>query len=121
MVSALAGSVAGGALLMALFAMGTAITMVVGPWLWLRFVTNRAKLISNVPADVIPAGRANSSLEAAPLVFYPTVSSTGLAPTSTAAKGDWGVRLAGAALASSAAWALWMGLVHETAPWCVVP
>jgi len=121
MVSALAGSVAGGALLMALFALGTAITMVVGPWLWLRLVTSRAKLIFNVKTDVVPAGRANSSLEAAPLAFYPTVSSIGLAPTSTAARGDWGVRLAGAALASSAAWALWMGLVHETAPWCVVP
>ena len=32
--------------------------------------------------------------------------------------GDWGVRLAGAALAASAAWALWMGLVNNTAPWC---
>ncbi len=81
MVSALAGSVAGGALLMALFALGSGITMLAGPWLWLR-------LAARTP--------------------------------SAAATGDWGVRLAGAALAASAAWALWMGLVHDTAPWCVV-
>jgi sulfite exporter TauE/SafE len=81
MVSALAGSVAGGAVLMALFALGSGITMLAGPWLWLR-------LAARIP----PA----------------------------AATGDWGVRLAGAALAASAAWALWMGLVHDAAPWCVV-
>jgi sulfite exporter TauE/SafE len=33
--------------------------------------------------------------------------------------GAWGVRLAGLALAGSSGWALWMGLVHNTAPWCV--
>jgi hypothetical protein len=33
---------------------------------------------------------------------------------------DWGVRLAGLALALSSGWALWMGLAHDTAPWCVV-
>jgi uncharacterized protein len=38
-----------------------------------------------------------------------------------AGKAQWGVRLAGLALAASALWALWMGLVHETAPWCVTP
>ncbi len=36
MVAALAGSVAGGALLMALFALGTSVTMAIGPWLWLH-------------------------------------------------------------------------------------
>ena len=80
MVSALAGSVAGGALLMALFALGSGITMLAGPWLWLR-------LAARTP--------------------------------SAAATGDWGVRLAGAALAASAAWALWMGLVQDAAPWCI--
>lgn len=35
--------------------------------------------------------------------------------------GAWGVRLAGLALAGSSGWALWMGLVHNTAPWCVTP
>jgi len=35
--------------------------------------------------------------------------------------GDLGVRLAGLALTVSSAWALWMGLVHNQAPWCVTP
>ncbi|MDH4483262.1 MAG: sulfite exporter TauE/SafE family protein [Rhodoferax sp.] len=35
-----------------------------------------------------------------------------------ATRAGLGVRLAGAALAASAAWALWMGLVGRTAPWC---
>ena len=35
--------------------------------------------------------------------------------------GQWGVRLAGAALAASSAWALWMALAHDTAPWCATP
>lgn len=33
--------------------------------------------------------------------------------------GAWGIRLAGLALASTSGWALWMGLVHNQAPWCV--
>lgn len=33
--------------------------------------------------------------------------------------GQWGVRLAGAALAGSSGWALWMALAHNAAPWCV--
>jgi uncharacterized protein len=36
-------------------------------------------------------------------------------------QGEWGVRLAGLILAGSAAGALWMGLVHQTAPWCLSP
>ncbi|PIZ22884.1 MAG: sulfite exporter TauE/SafE family protein, partial [Comamonadaceae bacterium CG_4_10_14_0_8_um_filter_57_29] len=35
--------------------------------------------------------------------------------------GDWGVRLAGLALAASSAWALWMAYAHNAAPWCVTP
>lgn len=35
-------------------------------------------------------------------------------------QGAWGMRLAGLALAASSGWALWMGLAHNTAPWCVV-
>ena len=37
------------------------------------------------------------------------------------ASGQWGVRLAGVALAASSGWALWMALAHNAAPWCVVP
>lgn len=81
LVAAMAGSPLGGAMVMALFAIGTSVTMVAGPWLWLR------------------------------------LRGQGAVPGS----GAWGVRLAGAALAASSAWALWMGLVHNTAPWCAVP
>ncbi len=36
-------------------------------------------------------------------------------------RGEWGVRLAGLVLSATAAGALWMGLAHQTAPWCVSP
>ena len=74
LVAALAGGALEGALVMALFAMGTSVSMMLGPWLWLRLRGNR--------------------------------------------NGDWGVRLAGLALALSSGWALWMALAHNTAPWC---
>ena len=80
MVAALAGSVTGGALVMGLFALGSSVTMFVGPLLWLR--------LRGAP------GRPG--------------------------RGEWGVRLAGVALAASSGWALWMALAHNTAPWCVV-
>jgi sulfite exporter TauE/SafE len=35
--------------------------------------------------------------------------------------GAWGIRLAGLALAVMAGWGLWMDLMHDQAPWCVVP
>ncbi|MFY8043342.1 MAG: sulfite exporter TauE/SafE family protein [Rhodoferax sp.] len=79
LVAALAGDVASGAGVMALFALGTSVTMLLGPWLWLR----------------LQGGKMGD--------------------------GQWGVRLAGAALAASSAWALWMGLVHNQAPWCITP
>lgn len=81
MVAALAGSVGGGAMVMALFALGTSVTMFLGPLLWLR--------LRGSPVDP--------------------------------ASGQWGVRLAGVALAASSGWALWMALAHNTAPWCVTP
>lgn len=79
MVAALADSVGGGAMVMALFALGTSVTMFLGPLLWLRLRGS---------------------------------------PTSPGS-GQWGVRLAGLALATSSGWALWMALAHNTAPWCV--
>lgn len=33
----------------------------------------------------------------------------------------WGTRIAGLALVASSSWAVWNGLVHDQAPWCVVP
>lgn len=35
-----------------------------------------------------------------------------------AGSGRWGIRLAGAALAATSAWALWMGLTQPTGLWC---
>ena len=77
LVAAMTGHALEGAAVMALFALGTAVSMMAGPWLWLRL-------------------RGTGS-------------------------GDWGVRLAGLALAASSAWALWMGLAHNAAPWCATP
>jgi uncharacterized protein len=79
LVAAMTGQVAQGAAVMALFALGSSVSMLAGPWLWLRL-----KNSGHVAGD-----------------------------------GTWGVRLAGLALAASSAWALWMGIFHNTAPWCV--
>lgn len=35
--------------------------------------------------------------------------------------GSWGMRVAGLALAAVSGWALWRGLVHDQAPWCITP
>lgn len=77
LVAALAGGALEGAAVMALFALGTSVAMMAGPWLFLRL------------------GRQGLG------------------------NGNWGVRLAGLALAGSAAWALWMAYAHNAAPWCV--
>lgn len=81
LVAALTGHVTDGAAVMALFALGTSVSMMVGPWLWLRL-----------------RGHHDGQ-----------------------GRGDWGVRLAGLALAASSFWALWMGFAHDAAPWCVTP
>jgi sulfite exporter TauE/SafE len=77
LVAALTGRALEGAMVMALFALGTSVSMMAGPWLWLRL-----------------SGKGT---------------------------GEWGVRLAGLALAASSVWALWMGFVNNAAPWCVAP
>jgi sulfite exporter TauE/SafE len=89
LVAAMAGSAVAGAGVMALFALGTSVTMIAGPWLWLKLRRGQ--------------------------------EGVGLGAMGRAAGGQWGVRLAGAALAASSGWALWMGLVHSQAPWCVAP
>jgi len=76
LVAALAGNAMNGAVVMALFAAGTSVSMLLGPWLWLRLSGNQS--------------------------------------------GDWGVRLAGLALAGMSAWALWMAYAQNQAPWCSV-
>ena len=75
LVATLSANALQGAMVMALFALGTSVSMMAGPWLWLRL-------------------RGEGS-------------------------GQWGVRLAGLALAASSAWAIWMGLYHDAAPWCL--
>lgn len=82
LVAAMSGGPWDGAAVMALFALGTSVTMSAAPWLWLKLRGNG-----------VAAGGS----------------------------GAWGVRLAGLALALSSGWALWMGLVNNTAPWCVTP
>ena len=77
MVAALTGSALDGGLTMALFALGSSVSLWAGPWLWLRL--------------------------------------------QTLGDGAWGMRLAGLALLAVSAWGLWMGLVHDQAPWCVTP
>ena len=77
LVAALSANPAQGAGVMALFALGSGLSLMAGPWLWLRL-------------------RGPGS-------------------------GQWAIRLAGAALLASSAWALWMGLVHDSAPWCITP
>ena len=75
--AALSGGVASGAASMALFAVGSGVSLWAGPWLLLK------------------------------------VGALG--------NGSWGMRLAGLALMLTSAWGLWMGLMHDQAPWCVVP
>lgn len=77
MVAALSSQVWQGAVVMALFALGSSVSLWAGPWLLLK--------LGNL------------------------------------GDGRWGMRLAGVALAGLSAWALWMGLVHDQAPWCVTP
>ena len=76
-VAAMTSSVLQGAGVMALFALGSGVSLMAGPWLLLRL-------------------RGQGS-------------------------GQWAIRIAGLALLASSVWALWMGLVHNTAPWCLNP
>lgn len=75
LVAALTGSVVEGAAVMALFALGSSVSLMAGPWLWVRLRTQGS--------------------------------------------GEWAIRLAGLALLVTSLLALWMGLVHNTAPWCL--
>ena len=77
LVAAMTSRAAEGAGVMALFALGSGVSLMAGPWLWLRL-------------------RGHDS-------------------------GPWAIRIAGLALLASSVWALWMGLVHNTAPWCLSP
>lgn len=65
-----------GALVMLAFAFGSSLSLLIGPWLWLRL-------------------------------------------KGSVSGGQWGIRLAGLTLAVTSSWGLWMGLFHNSAPWCV--
>lgn len=77
LVAALSPGLWQGAWVMLSFALGSALSLLAGPWLWARLRGEGA--------------------------------------------GTWAVRLAGASLFALSVWALWMGLVHDAAPWCVSP
>lgn len=77
MVAGMSNSVASGAAVMALFAVGSSASLGAGPWLLLKL------------------GKFEQR--------------------------ELGVRLAGLALVLMAGSALWMGLVHQQAPWCATP
>ena len=77
-VAAMSGNPLEGAAVMALFAAGSGVSLMAGPWLWLRL-------------------------------------------RGTGDQGKWAIRIAGLALFATSGWALWMGLVHDTAPWCITP
>jgi sulfite exporter TauE/SafE len=79
LVAALSPGLWQGAAVMVLFALGSSVSLLAGPWLWRWLGT---------------AGLQS---------------------------GAWAVRLAGAALFAMSVWALWMGLLHNAAPWCVAP
>ena len=79
LVAALTSSVVEGAAVMALFALGSSVSLMAGPWLWLQLRLRKS------------------------------------------GSGQWAVRLAGLALLATSLWALWMALVHNTAPWCLTP
>jgi sulfite exporter TauE/SafE len=83
---------------------------------------------------LLVAALSNSPLEGAAVMALFAAGSAGVltlgpwlwlrlrgAQTMDGRSGAWGVRLAGATLAGSSAWVLWMGLVEYQAPWCLVP
>ncbi len=83
LVATLAGSAAGGAGVMAAFALGSGVSMTLGSLFWLKLLPQRG--------------------------------------ASAALQGQWGVRVAGALLTTSAVVALWLAYAHDAAPWCAVP
>lgn len=100
LVAAMAGGIWQGAVVMALFSLGTSVSMTLAPLLWLKLQKKEEAVISVAISANLSTNGPNLSLR-------------------SGSAGDWGVRLAGLALAASSVWALWMGLVHNTAPWCV--
>ncbi len=105
LVAALAGGAVEGALVMACFALGGAVSLSVGVLGWSALLAAKGRAVSPVEAQ----GPARASTWAP------------LQNLGRSSPGAWGVRLAGLALTLTSGWALWMGLVHNQAPWCLVP
>ena len=98
LVAAMSGSPLEGAAVMSLFALGSGVSLMAAPWLWLRLRSKpRAQPVLFSQRDGQRDGQRND------------------------ASGQWPIRIAGMALFATSAWALWMGLVHNTAPWCATP
>ncbi len=114
LVAAMAGSAWAGVGVMASFALGTSVTMTLGPWLWLRLQRSGSQ---QPMAHQATAHQATAHQT----VHFAGAGTAAPGRLTLWRDGQWGVRLAGAALAVSSAWALWMALAHNTAPWCVTP
>ncbi len=111
LVAALAGSAIQGAMVMACFALGSGITLMLGPWLIVKLARCRGR----PPAEGVGSGMGSGGGSGAALVRW---TSPGAA--SGSGPGAWGVRLAGATLALSSAWMLMHGtqLASAVAAWC---
>ena len=103
-VAALSANPIEGALFMSAFALGSALVLTTGPYLW-----RMLKSVDQIHAINFKRPKG-SKLDAEQPESY--VSSQSM-------QGSWGVRLAGAALVTVSAFALWHGLVQNQAPWCV--
>ena len=106
LVAAMSNSPLEGASVMALFALGSGVSLMAGPWLWLRYRPRlRGQGVSVVRFnDEGGHGSGNVS-----------------GNSGGNGGGKWAIRIAGLALFATSGWALWMGLVHDTAPWCLTP
>ncbi len=100
LVAAMSSSPLEGATVMALFALGSGVSLMAGPWLWLWL-----RLRPRVRGQDSSVIRSNG----------------GGGDGGNRGDGRWAIRIAGLALFATSGWALWMGLVHGTAPWCLTP
>jgi sulfite exporter TauE/SafE len=92
MTAALTGHPAAGASAMLGFAAGSAVSLWAAPWLVQQWPAWAGARWGAAPGSVVLRASASAG---------------------------FGTRAAGLALAASSAWALWRGLVHNEAPWCL--
>ena len=104
LVAAMASGPMEGASVMALFALGSGVSLMAGPWLWLRL-------------RLTPRLKAGTPQQGSSVVRF----HDGRSDDGGDRGGKWAMRIAGLALFATSGWALWMGLVHDTAPWCLTP